>query len=95
MRVFQSHCRALVVSSTPSLRGFEITTLVVIAIGTDCTGSCKSIYHTITTKKVGHLEERLVNMGRKGWKFSMEYGSLSKNTYFSVITQLKDKYQPN
>ena len=27
--------------------GFELTTLVVI--GTDCTGSCKSIYHTITT----------------------------------------------
>ena len=23
------------------------------------------------------------------------YGSLSKNTHFSVITQLKDKYQPN
>ena len=27
--------------------GFEITTLVVI--GTGCTGSCKSNYHTITT----------------------------------------------
>jgi hypothetical protein len=27
--------------------GFEITTLVVI--GTDCTGSCKSNYHTFTT----------------------------------------------
>ena len=27
--------------------GFELTTLVVI--GTDCTGSCKSNYHTITT----------------------------------------------
>ena len=26
--------------------GFELTTLVVIA--TDCTGSCKSNYHTIT-----------------------------------------------
>jgi hypothetical protein len=26
--------------------GFELTTLVVI--GTDCTGSCKSNYHTIT-----------------------------------------------
>jgi hypothetical protein len=23
------------------------------------------------------------------------YGSLSKYTYFSVFTQLKDKYQPN
>ena len=27
--------------------GFELTTLVVI--GTDCTGSCQSNYHTITT----------------------------------------------
>jgi hypothetical protein len=27
--------------------GFELTTLVVI--GTDCTGNCKSNYHTITT----------------------------------------------
>ena len=32
------------------LVGFESTTLVVI--GTDCTGSCKSNYHTITTKTV-------------------------------------------
>ena len=28
--------------------GLELTTLVVI--GTDCTGSCKSNYHSITTK---------------------------------------------
>ena len=27
--------------------GFKLTTLVVI--GTDCTGRCKSNYHTITT----------------------------------------------
>ena len=30
--------------------GFELSTLVVI--GTDCTGSCKSNYHTITTTTV-------------------------------------------
>jgi hypothetical protein len=30
--------------------GFELTTLVVI--GTDCIGSCKSNYHTITTTTV-------------------------------------------
>ena len=30
-----------------SCAGFELTTLVVI--GTDCTGSCKSNHHTITT----------------------------------------------
>ena len=39
-----------VVSITPRHeRGFELTTLVVI--GTICTGSCKSNYHTITTMK--------------------------------------------
>jgi hypothetical protein len=36
-----------VVSSTPPRTGFELTTLVVP--GTDCTCSCKSNYHTITT----------------------------------------------
>jgi hypothetical protein len=37
-----------VVLSTPRHeRGFELTTLVVIGI--DCTGSCKSYYHTIMT----------------------------------------------
>ena len=30
--------------------GFELTTLVVIA--TDCTGSCKSNYYTITTAPI-------------------------------------------
>jgi hypothetical protein len=35
-----------VVSSTPLWTGFALTTLVVI--GTDCTGSCKFYYHTIT-----------------------------------------------
>ena len=37
-----------VVSSTPAWAGFELTILVVI--GTDCTGSCKSNYHTITAR---------------------------------------------
>ena len=34
--------------STENWAGFELTTLVVI--DTDCTGSCKSNYHTITTR---------------------------------------------
>ena len=45
-----------VVSSTPlyeSLKGFELTTLV--AIGTDCTGNCKSNYHTITATTAPHI----------------------------------------
>ena len=33
--------------------GFKLTTLVVI--GTDCTGSCKSNYHTITTTTAPHF----------------------------------------
>jgi hypothetical protein len=41
--------------------GFELTTLVVI--GTDCIGSCKSNYHTITTTMapfslIGHRRPR-------------------------------------
>ena len=48
-----SHWQTLshnVVSSTPRHeQGFELTTLVMI--GTDCTGSCKFNYHTITTTK--------------------------------------------
>jgi hypothetical protein len=35
-----------VVSSTHDQMGFELTALVLI--GTDCIGSCKSNYHTIT-----------------------------------------------
>jgi hypothetical protein len=31
-----------------AMKGFELTTLVMIS--TDCTGSCKFNYHTITTK---------------------------------------------
>ena len=34
----------------PTTKGFELTTVVVI--GTDCTGSCKSNDHTITTTTV-------------------------------------------
>ena len=46
-----SHWQTLshsVVSSTPPWMGFELTTLVLI--GTDCIGSYKSNYHTITAK---------------------------------------------
>ena len=52
-RPVASHWQTLshnVVSSTPRHeQGFELTTLVMI--GTDCTGSCKFNYHTITTTK--------------------------------------------
>ena len=39
--------------------GFELTTLVVI--GTDCIGSCKSSYHTITNTKAPELEKAMQN----------------------------------
>jgi hypothetical protein len=45
----KSHWQTLshnVVSNTPRV-GFKLTTIVVI--GTNCIGSCKSNYHTITT----------------------------------------------
>jgi hypothetical protein len=48
-----SHWQTLshnVVSSTPRLSGFELTTLVVIC--TDCKGSYKSNYHTITNAPI-------------------------------------------
>ena len=41
----------------PSM-GFELTTLVVIS--TDCTGSCKSSYHTITTTNLQSESECLL-----------------------------------
>ena len=54
---FASHWQTLshnVVSKyTSPWMGFELTTLVVIC--TDCTGSCKSNYHTITTTTVPGL----------------------------------------
>ena len=40
-----------------SIMGFELTNLVVI--GTDCTGSYKSNYHTITTT--------VASLGERGW----------------------------
>ena len=42
---------------TSPFMGFELTMLVVK--GTDCTGSCKSIYHTLTTTMTLKYEERL------------------------------------
>ena len=43
--------------------GFELKTLVVI--GTDCTGSCKSNYHTIMTTAAPTLQEYLYSKTNK------------------------------
>ena len=50
-----------------AMNGFELTTLVVI--GTDCTGSCKSNYHTITTMTVPRFNEE----GKSGQLFKYIY----------------------
>jgi len=63
-----SHWQTLshnVVSSTLTWVGFELTTLMVI--GTDCTGSCKSNYHTITaTVAPGVYKEEVESDIKKG-----------------------------
>jgi hypothetical protein len=53
-----------VVSSTPchAWVGFKLTTLVVI--GCDCTGSCKSNCHMITTMMAPCVRSRHYNVGR-------------------------------
>ena len=67
-----SHWQTLsqnVVSSTPSLRGirgFELTTLVVI--GTDCIGSCKPTYHSITTITASFWIGRFVFTSKRKFK---------------------------
>ena len=48
----------LILYTSPRSR-FELTTLVVI--GTDCIGSCKSNYHTITTTPVLYLGNRQIS----------------------------------
>jgi hypothetical protein len=46
-----SHCQMLSYNAVLSTRArFELTTLMVI--DTNCTGSCKTNYHTITTTTV-------------------------------------------
>ena len=55
-RPIASHWQTLphnVVSSTARHEVFELTTIVVI--GTNCTGSCKSNYYTITTMTVHRM----------------------------------------
>ena len=64
--------------------GFELTTLVVI--GTDCTGSCKSNYHTITTMN----NENLTNNKSFCWNlfqpwYSRKLGHLVLNNIHSLM----------
>ena len=56
---------------TSAWTGFELTTLVVI--GTDCTGSCKSNYHMITTTTAPiNIEKRKKTFWKKCYKKMVE-----------------------
>ena len=63
--------------------GFEFTTSVVI--GTDCTGSCKSIYHTITTMTalIGNYNRHFANT-----VFNKEQQSLPLIRTSEVVKQI-------
>jgi hypothetical protein len=62
---------------------FQPTTLVVI--GTECTGSCKSNYHTITTmtapKYWYNIQYNIIILSYKGWEFFIT----SKSKFYHYI----------
>jgi hypothetical protein len=53
------------IEHTPPWTGFELIMLVVM--GTDCTGSCKSNYHTITTTTAPIFNEILFHWHYHDW----------------------------
>jgi len=64
--------------------GFELTTLVVI--GTDCRGSCKSNYHTITTTAApGYMEFKLngnlISIRHTVWHLFLTHAELPNLIY--------------
>jgi hypothetical protein len=53
--------------------GFELTTFVVI--GTDCTGSCKSIYRMTTmVSSTGNIQIQHIQQSYKGDKYIQTLG---------------------
>ena len=84
-RPVASHWQTLshnVVSSTPRHKqGSKLTTLVVI--GTDCTGSCKSNYHTITVTTVPRVYMKFIDVLPAAIFFSLQI--LSKKTHIFQI----------
>jgi hypothetical protein len=65
--------------------GFELTTLVVIV--TDCTGSCKSNYHTITTTMAPIILKQLT-VHFYSWIYkSISSGHCQEITDGKIITQ--------
>jgi hypothetical protein len=75
-----SHWQTLsqnVVSSTPRLSGFELTTLVVMC--TDCIGSYKSNYYTITTAPIFKI---YIFSLRKKQKLGLYFSSVGDMIYW-------------
>jgi hypothetical protein len=70
-----------VVSSTPCHEWVPITTLAVIS--TDCTGGCKSNYHTITTTMAPLMKWMIVFI----W---IVYSETYKQNYFGSIFLVKN-----
>jgi hypothetical protein len=82
-----SHWQTLshnVVSSTPHLSGCKLTTLVVIS--TDCTGSCKSDYHTITTTTVPKMFREFVWTCCSSLKHVTWIATFQKHLYMEYIS---------
>jgi hypothetical protein len=75
-----SHWQTLshnVVSNTPHCE-WDLNSQLVVMIGTDCTGSCKSNYHMITTTMAPLCNWNIVESGNKYHK------TCSQNTNYWV-----------
>ena len=66
--------------------GFELITLVVI--GTDCTDSCKSNYHTITT-----APNVLYNIIYRQYRYTGDINFISGGDTYTYSLNLPDKWQ--
>jgi hypothetical protein len=58
--------------------------IALVVIGTDCTGSCKSNYHTITTTPIGVSKTYILSCWYMAYK--------SKYTYIDINTFYLKKY---
>ena len=73
-----------------SWAGFKLTTLVVI--GTDCIGSCKSNYHTITTMPAPRMWRYRHHKWIHMWKFDW-WSALSDGGNWSTWSKLMTCWQ--
>jgi hypothetical protein len=90
---WQTLSHNVVIDYTSPWTWFEITTLVVI--GTDCTGGCKSNFHTITSMMAPQIDMKYV------YKYKLEvmiimftyctkiYMTSKRNMWFSPYNYLK------